>query len=322
MAFEIEAYKYNLAMAKSGAQSYLDNTPLKGLTTVLSKNTIDNAEVQEQLDLLSVSDAKKYETVLAYLFKENRDVYYIGVESYTAAYTGSNQASYRPSNANQVSYTTKHFHATAKIYAQTPVNKKFDIGFSQVCTSRPYCRAIYTDDNLSARWLNSTGFPCSDAASGSTPFYFVGSGVNCTHNTADRNIALSGSVTYEMDDNFQNNSFTQRFSYKKGGLNKQTNLSQIKREQYFTAWVVYRPAGSGAYKLLRESKWGINATVDVDNSSGSASYADTNINIVTSTPSVGSTLTPVASGNSIVERCWIFQNETQLTSNANAVSVP
>ena len=317
MAFKLKAFKYNLAMAKSGAQDYLDNLPTKGLMQALCEDTIDEAKVQTQLNLLSVDDAKKYKTALTYLFKEIKSVYYIGMKTYTTAYQGNEQAEYRPNRSSggnwlgdSVVYTTKSFHATAVIYAHVPVNKKFDIGFSQTCTAKTYS-AAYQNDNLSLRLINSNPYPCSDNLQ--LPFYWLSGAHNCTHPTGMKDKALGcAEYTFELDDNFIDNGFPYLISYSKNGMNQTTLCTGISRSQRFSAYFCYRPAGNGRLTVMAQSDWGLDPSVTVNLNNSTASYSASPVNITDSQPSPRTQLPSAATGAGFNESQYLYAGNNQL----------
>ncbi len=239
-----------------------ESTDLGGLMKALEEDPKNKEKIQRELNKLKVEVAKKFKAALEYLMREMKEVQYIGLKSFVAEYKGTTTA--RQGNGI-VEYTSKHFHATAKIFSITPLGIKYDIGFIQICSSRTQ-KQTYTDEKLNTRWEIPGKFPMSDSAgNNSFPWYFVGSGVSCLYDTARKKSELKGSNTFELDDNFIGIKTPIKIKYKKNDNNNDTTLlTKIERKQNFQAWFAVKRSGStpSTYRLMKEMKYGFDFVIE------------------------------------------------------------
>jgi hypothetical protein len=294
---EAEARKYANALrylrwTYPGLPTYL-GTDVRALRDRVIANATD-AQIQAELDRLPVALAIKYEQALRRLVKKRRALEYFGLESFTPAYNGS--LSVDTSNNSRVGYTTKHFHATARVYAIVPEGVDYDLGFIQICEDRESIH-IYEHDELDTRWEMQGRFPKSDSSSDANiPWYHVGVGHACSHHTARKDHEPARRETYELDDNFNNCTIGARLTYKKGGVEKRTHLKAIRRKQSFRAWFAVKRSRGTKYRLLKEVFYGFDFQIDCQTQHGrlATTQTDTPVNIVQTTPAAGATLPPAA----------------------------
>lgn len=247
---------------------------------------LPDAQLQAYLNGLSVEKAKRHAKALRRMVRERPGVEYIGLESFSAAYTGHTSVDLSGWNNNSVRYTTKHFHATATTYAIVPSTARYDIGFIQTCEARRQVQT-YRDDGLNTRWEAAHAFPLSDSSSnGNVPWYHVGRGNNCANQTAERAAILAEQETFELDDNFNQIGSNARLAYVKGGQQARTPIARIRRQQTFRMWFAVKRTNSSTYRLLKMADYGFDLAIGFKYTGGypGATLQERVVNIASSDP--------------------------------------
>ena len=256
MAFNIDVYKYqifDLDDSSNGFKEYMDST-LKDLTTALSQETSSNDDVQQQLMKVSPSDAKTHEDALKYLTEQNDAVEYIGA-TFTTSYTGDEAIEF----TEVAKFKSKTFISRATVYAITPKNTTFDLGFVNVCESRTTDQFSFEDTDVNIRVETDDDLPMSARTSNDNrPWYTLGVPTGRDNVAAKTEATLAGESTYDMSYNTVRTAPLAITVEDEGNNKNSFMLNKVAQNLEFTVSFAYKRKNKSTYRVIDKTKYGFN----------------------------------------------------------------
>ncbi|MCU0626480.1 MAG: hypothetical protein MUF21_08345 [Gemmatimonadaceae bacterium] len=211
------------------------------LAAALDHDRQDDAILLAALKQLPLADARRAEAVLLRIVHYCPTVEYIAVDNFTASFTTAGRASAAVLDGDDyIRYDSELISIRTRVYAVTPANQRYSLGFIQLCDARNQ-RHIYADHGLELRWEITGTYPVSDAANATTfPFYNVGYHTLAAIATvaAARDVIPSATTIFEMTDAIGSYA-DQALSYTHGTTPAETKLARVSRTQRFRAWFAY-----------------------------------------------------------------------------------